>query len=120
MGAPSKEQQLSLDEPAEPSEKEAPEKQSETGDAVPPDEKVEEKAPPADQFTNRRARILRSLGEHSIRRIRIPSHTITDGVTLYEVEVANKAFIWNLWLRFDSFTTLYTRLQEVAAEFRNE
>lgn len=82
-----------------------------------PEEK--EAIPYPGQFTNRRERILRSLGTHSIRRVRIPSYTITDGVCLYEVEVANKSFIWNLWLRFDAFVRLYGRLQELATEYRS-
>jgi len=69
------------------------------------------------QFTNRRERIIASLGKESIKTVTIPSHHITDNVVLYEVEVSNKNFIWNLWLRFDQFSKLHQQLSELAVEY---
>jgi len=69
------------------------------------------------QFTNRRERIIASLGKESIKSVTIPSHHITENVVLYEVEVSNKNFIWNLWLRFDQFNKLHQQLSELAVEY---
>jgi len=69
------------------------------------------------QFTNRRERIIASLGKESIKTVTIPSHHITDNVVLYEVEVSNRNFIWNLWLRFDQFNKLHQQLSELAVEY---
>jgi len=69
------------------------------------------------QFTNRRERIIASLGKESIKSVTIPTHHITDNVVLYEVEVSNKNFIWNLWLRFDQFSKLHLQLTELAVEY---
>jgi len=69
------------------------------------------------QFTNRRERIVASLGKESIKSVSIPSHHVTENIVLYEVEVANKNYIWNLWLRFDQFHRLHLRLSELASEY---
>lgn len=69
------------------------------------------------QFTNRRERIIASLGKESIKSVSIPSHHITENIVLYEVEVSNKNFIWNLWLRFDQFSKLHQQLSELAVEY---
>lgn len=72
------------------------------------------------RFTNRRGRILESLGRENITKIRIPKHHVGEKVVLYEVEVSNKSFIWNMWLRFEEFHKLHLQLQSLATEYDNK
>jgi len=72
------------------------------------------------RFTNRRRRIVESLGRENITKIRIPKHHVGEKVVLYEVEVANKSFIWNMWLRFEEFYKLHLQLLNLATEYDNK
>jgi len=72
------------------------------------------------RLTNRRNRILASLGKENIKKIRIPKHHVGNKVVLYEVEVANNSYIWNMWLRFEEFYKLHLQLVELATEYDNK
>jgi len=69
------------------------------------------------RLTNRRRRIVESLGKENITKIQIPKHHVGEKVVLYEVEVSNKSFIWNMWLRFEEFHKLHVQLQSLATEY---
>jgi hypothetical protein len=68
-------------------------------------------------LTNRRRRIVESLGRENITKVRIPKHHVGEKVVLYEVEVSSKSFIWNMWLRFEEFHKLHSQLLSLAAEY---
>jgi len=71
-------------------------------------------------LTNRRRRIVESLGRENITKIRIPKHHVGEKIVLYEVEVSNKSYIWNMWLRFEDFHKLHTQLQSLATEYNSK
>jgi len=66
---------------------------------------------------SRQEKIVHSLqAGSSITRVSVPCYHRSDNVVVYEVDVSNNQFRWNLWLRYEYFYVLHQTMQQLVKE----